>query len=153
MEQDNLIAVEGDTMILRGTDRLIPTEFSMPDVDSVTDDMNAPIDLEDEDAIDGTLLVPLRTLMDIDNIVSRHTPSAESLSHTPTVQHSSEQVRTKKAKEPYRRYTVSQMEQLFNYVIERGKNAEEVAISTGIKIRTAQHYIKKYNDDKERLYR
>jgi hypothetical protein len=35
-------------------------------------------------------------------------------------------------------------------VIEEGKTAKEAALMTGINIRTAQHYIKKYNDDEER---
>jgi transposase len=35
-------------------------------------------------------------------------------------------------------------------VIEQGKTAKDVALLTGINIRTAQHYIKKYNDDEER---
>jgi transposase len=39
---------------------------------------------------------------------------------------------------------------LFDYVIEQGKTAKDAALLTGINIRTAQHYIKKYNDDEER---
>jgi hypothetical protein len=35
-------------------------------------------------------------------------------------------------------------------VIEHGKTAKEPALLTGINIRTAQHYVKKYNDDDER---
>lgn len=35
-------------------------------------------------------------------------------------------------------------------MIEQGKTAKEAALLTGINIRTAQHYIKKYNDDEER---
>lgn len=42
------------------------------------------------------------------------------------------------------------MEKLFDLVIEEGKTAKEAALITGIIIRTAQHYIKKYNDDEER---
>jgi transposase len=36
-------------------------------------------------------------------------------------------------------------------VTEQGKTAKEAALLSGINIRTAQHYIKKYNDDEERL--
>jgi transposase len=39
---------------------------------------------------------------------------------------------------------------LFDYVIEQGKTAKDAFRLTGINIRTAQHYIKKYNDDEER---
>ena len=35
-------------------------------------------------------------------------------------------------------------------MIEEGKTAKEATLITGINIRTAQHYIKKYNDDDER---
>jgi transposase len=59
-------------------------------------------------------------------------------------------VRKRKTRGPYRRYTAYQIEQLFDYVIEQGKTAKEAALLTGINIRTAQHYIKKYNDDDER---
>jgi transposase len=35
-------------------------------------------------------------------------------------------------------------------VIEEGRSAKEAALITGIDSRTAQHYIKKYNDDEEK---
>lgn len=35
-------------------------------------------------------------------------------------------------------------------MIEEGKSAKDAALITGINIRTAQHYIKKYNDDEEK---
>ena len=35
-------------------------------------------------------------------------------------------------------------------MIEQGKTANDAALLTGINIRTAQHYIRKYNDDEER---
>ena len=35
-------------------------------------------------------------------------------------------------------------------MIEKGKTAKEAALLTGINIRTAQHYIKRYNNDGER---
>ena len=35
-------------------------------------------------------------------------------------------------------------------MIEQGKTAKEAALLTGINIRTAQYYIKTYNDDDER---
>ena len=36
-------------------------------------------------------------------------------------------------------------------MIEEGKSAKDAALITDINIRTAQHYIKKYNDDKEKM--
>jgi transposase len=35
-------------------------------------------------------------------------------------------------------------------VIEEGKSAKDAALITGINIRTAQHYVKKYNDDENK---
>ena len=35
-------------------------------------------------------------------------------------------------------------------MIEEGKTAKEATLITGINVRTAQHYVKKYNDDEER---
>ena len=36
-------------------------------------------------------------------------------------------------------------------MIEEGKSAKDAALITGINIRTAQHYIKKYKDDEEKM--
>jgi transposase len=109
------------------------------------------MDIEEEDAVADAVLVPLRILMDIDTTVGpRQVPSAEAASPTVVAESSAEKVRTRKPRGPYRRYTVHQIEQLFDYVIEQGKTAKDAALLTGINIRTAQHYIKKYNDDEER---
>jgi len=50
----------------------------------------------------------------------------------------------------YRRYNDDQIEKLFDLVIEEGRTAKEAALITGFNIRTAQHYVKRYNDDEER---
>ena len=50
----------------------------------------------------------------------------------------------------YRRYNDDQIEKLFDLVIEEGKAAKEAELITGINIRTAQHYVKRYNEDEER---
>jgi transposase len=55
-----------------------------------------------------------------------------------------------KVRGTYRRYTRDQVEKLFDLVIEEGKTAKEAALINDINIRTAQHYIKKYNDDEEK---
>jgi hypothetical protein len=41
------------------------------------------------------------------------------------------------------------LKKLFDLVIEEGNTGKEATLITGINIRTAQHYIKKYNDDEE----
>ena len=50
----------------------------------------------------------------------------------------------------YRRYNDDQIEKLIDLVIEEGKTAKEAALITGINIRTAQHYVKRNNEDEER---
>lgn len=55
-----------------------------------------------------------------------------------------------KTRGSYRRYTPYQIEKLFDLVIEEGKTAKEAALITGINVRTAQNYIKMYNNDEER---
>jgi hypothetical protein len=50
---------------------------------------------------------------------------------------------------PYRRYTEDQVEKLYD-LVEEGKAAKEAGLITGINIRTAQHYIKRYTDYEER---
>ncbi|KAI9500471.1 hypothetical protein BX070DRAFT_230140, partial [Coemansia spiralis] len=51
-----------------------------------------------------------------------------------------------KARGAYRRYTSQQIERLFDLVIEEGRSAKEVALMTGINVRTAQNYVKIYRD-------
>src|SRR6202035_1836636 len=122
--------------------------FNMPDVETVMEEVSQPMDIEEEDAFAEAVLVPLRTLMDIDTTVEpQQVPSAAP---TVVVESSAEKVRTRKPRGPYRRYTAHRNEQLFDYVIEQGKTAKDAALLTEINIRTAQHYIKKYNNDEER---
>jgi transposase len=97
--------------------------------------------------------VPLRTFMDIDladtndrGIYKRTGSLGNNL-----LQESEPTTLTKsKARGSYRKYTVDQVEKLIDLVIEEGKTAKEAALITGINIRTAQHYVKQYNDDEER---
>ena len=107
-----------------------------------------PMDMEEEDVFDDAVLVPLRTLMDIDTVVVPQ--QVLSVAPAVVVKTSAERVCARKPRGPYRRYTAHQIEQLFDYVIEQGKTAKDAAILTGINIRTAKHYIRKYNDDEER---
>ena len=150
MEHNNIAFIEGENMILCEADHSASTEFNIQNVETVMEKVSQPMDIEEEDAIEDTFLVPLRTLMDIDIVVPQHTPSAETASPIAIVKASTEKLRTRKPRGPYRRYTGHQIEQLFDYVIEQGKTAKEAALLTGINTRTAQHYIKTYNDDDER---
>ena len=97
-------------------------------------------------------LFRMRTLMDIDPpepingkgvLISKETHSEVCFS-------SSGGKTKRKIRGPYRRYTLAQIEKLFDLVIEEGKTAKEAALLTGINVRTAQNYIKKYNDDEEK---
>ena len=49
-----------------------------------------------------------------------------------------------------RRCNFDQIEKLVDLVIEEGKTSKVAALITGINVGTAQHYVKKYNDDEER---
>jgi transposase len=148
MEHNNIASIEGENMILCDTDNSASTEFNMPEVETLMEEVSQPMDMEEEDAFDDAVLVPLRTLMDIDTtVVPQRVPSAAP---AVVVETSAERVRARKPRGPYRRYTAHQIEQLFDYVIEQGKTAKDAALLTGINIRTAQHYIRKYNDDEER---
>ena len=50
----------------------------------------------------------------------------------------------------YRLYNFDRVEKLVDLVIEQATTAKEAALMTGINIKTAQHYVKKYNDDEEK---
>src|ERR1700719_819474 len=134
MEHNNIVTIEDENMILGEIFSSASIELDMPDVETFMEEVDSsqPMDMQEEDTFNDTCLVPLRTLMDIDTIVTRHIPPTGAVSLTPTAE------------------SAHQIEQLFDYVIEQGKTAKEGALLTGINIRTAQHYIKKYNDDEER---
>jgi hypothetical protein len=119
----------------------------MQNVKTLMDEVSQPMATQEEDAIGDSFLVPLRTLMDIDTTVEpQQIPSAPP---TVAIESYAEKIRIRKPRGSYRRYTAHQIEQLFECVIEQVKTAKDAAILTGINIRTAQHYIKKYNDDEE----
>ncbi|PHZ11630.1 uncharacterized protein RHIMIDRAFT_297506 [Rhizopus microsporus ATCC 52813] len=50
----------------------------------------------------------------------------------------------------YRKYTVEQIEKLFDLIIEEGFATKDAALVTGINIRTAQDYVKTYNNDSQK---
>ena len=62
---------------------------------------------------DDTILVPLRTLMDVDMVGPDHTLSTETALPIAIVESSTEKHQSRKVRGPYRRYT-GQIEQLFD---------------------------------------
>src|ERR1700726_3255953 len=147
MEHNNFASIEGENMILCDADNSASTEFNMPDVETMMEEVSQPMDMEEENAIHRAVLEPLRTLMDIDTtVVLRQMPSAEATSPRVVVESSAERVRTRIPRRPYRRYTAHQIERLFYYVIEQGNTAKDAALLTGTNVSTAKNYIKKYND-------
>ena len=152
MEHNNIVIIEDKNMISGDICSSVCIEFDMPDVEIFTDevDLSQPMYVQEEDTTNDTCLVPLRALMDIDDMATQHVPPTKTGSLTVTSGSPKEKVRERKTRGPYRRYTAHQIEQLFDYVIEQGKTAKDAALLTGINIRTAQNYIKGYNDDEER---
>ena len=152
MEHNNIVAIEDENMSQGETCNSASIDFDMTDADSFMEEVmsSKPMDTQAEDAVINTSLVPLRTLMDIDAVVMPHIPPPETPPFIITRDASKEQVRKRKPRGSYRRYTAHQIEQLFDYVIEQGKTAKDAALLTEINIRTAQHYIKRYNNDEER---
>ena len=66
-------------------------------------DVSQPTDMQEEGAVIYTCLVPLRTLMDIDIVVSRHMPPTEVVTLTVTSKTSKEKLPQREARGPYRR--------------------------------------------------
>ncbi|KAG1449815.1 hypothetical protein G6F56_008533 [Rhizopus delemar] len=55
-----------------------------------------------------------------------------------------------KTRGSYRKYTPKQSEKLFDLIIEEGFTTKVAALATGINVRTAQNYVKTYNNDPDR---
>ncbi|KAM3578741.1 hypothetical protein VKS41_008760 [Umbelopsis sp. WA50703] len=118
-------------------------------MEATIEEVSQPIDIDDEDASTEAAMVLLRILMDIDTSVElQQVPSVAA--PTEPYESSTKKERARKPREPYRQYTAHQIEQVFNSVIEQGKTAKDAAFLAGINIRTAQHYVKKCNNDEER---
>jgi hypothetical protein len=64
-EHNNTASIEDENMIY-DADHSTSKEFNMIDVEAVMEEVCQPMDIEEEDAIAEAVLVPLRTLMDID---------------------------------------------------------------------------------------
>jgi hypothetical protein len=67
-----------DNNIMASEDENIDVETS----DEV--DVSQPMDMQEEGAVIDTCRAPMRTLMDIDTVVSRHMPATEAVSLTVT---------------------------------------------------------------------
>ncbi|CEG76770.1 hypothetical protein RMATCC62417_11625 [Rhizopus microsporus] len=55
-----------------------------------------------------------------------------------------------KTRDSYRKYTVEQIEKLFDLIIEEGFITKDAALVIGINIRTTQNYVKTYNNDPQK---
>ena len=100
MEYNNIAPIEGENMILCEVENSTSTEFNMPNLENLTEEVSQPMDIEEEDAAADTVLVPLRILMDIDTtVVPQQVPSAVP---AVIVETSAERVRTRKFRGPYR---------------------------------------------------
>src|ERR1700694_5632895 len=94
MEHNNIAPIEGENMSLCEVEYSTSTEFNMPNLESLMEEVSQPMDIEEEDAVADTVLVPLRILMDIDTtVVPRQVPSAEAASYTVVVESSAEMLR------------------------------------------------------------
>ena len=96
---------------------------------------------------------PHSTFTDTDPLVSNDEGNADNLGSlvgNASLTKDTIGKRKLKPRGSYRRYNDDQIEKLFDLVIEEGKTAKEAALITGINIRTAQHYVKRYNEDEER---
>ena len=82
MEHNSTASIEDEKMILCDADNSSSAEFNMPDVETMIEEISQPMDMEEEDSIYDTILVPLmRTLMDNDTtIVPQQVPLAEAAS-------------------------------------------------------------------------
>jgi hypothetical protein len=96
MEHNNIAPIEGENMVLCEDENFTSTEFNMPNLENLTEEVSQPMDIEEEDAVAEAVLVPFRILMDIDTTVGpRHVPSAEADSPTVVAESSAEKVRTR----------------------------------------------------------
>ena len=150
METSYFATVGGKTLVSK-KENFMSMEYDMMDADSLHYYSVQDAEMQTEPEHESSCLLPLRRFMDADSLAtadecvndSFFTPPSKSVGAS---RNSSKQ----KSRGPYRRYTAYQVEKLFYLVIEEGMTAKAATLQTGINIRTAQHYVKKYNDDEER---
>jgi hypothetical protein len=73
MENNNITFIEGENMTLCEADT--STESTMQNEDTMMEKSSQPMDIEEEGGNDDTILVPLRTLMDVDMVGPDHSLS------------------------------------------------------------------------------
>ena len=149
-----LLLVKNKKMLISVRDDSSSIDFDMVDFENFNEltDSYEDADMEVENERMATYFLAVRTLTAVDNLAITGENIAEnhaSIWHQPQVE-VPQKVRPVKPRGPCKRYTAHQIGKLYDIVIEEGKTAKEAALVTGINIRTAQHYIKKYNDDEER---
>jgi hypothetical protein len=62
MEHSNIASIAGEKMMLRDTNNTARTQFTMPEVENLMEEVSQPMDMEEEDAFHDDVLVSLRTL-------------------------------------------------------------------------------------------
>lgn len=143
-DQDMLLSLE-DTPVSIDVDMLETGEIDEPLHPS-------PVMNKVEDEIAKPFLLALRTFMDVESAVSTSEEVQTvtlSLYNDQFMEQYPKVLKPSKARGSYRRYTTGQIEKLFDLVIEEGNTAKEAALITGVNIRTAQHYVKRNNDNIE----
>ena len=109
MENSKIAFVEGENMTLCETDNSTSTESTMQNEETMMEKPSQPMDIEEEVGNDDDILVPLRTLMDIDMVGPDHTLSTETASPIAFVESSTERHQSRKVRGPYRRYSASRV--------------------------------------------
>ncbi|KAI7857340.1 hypothetical protein BDC45DRAFT_578762 [Circinella umbellata] len=66
------------------------------------------------------------------------------------IKSTAESTAAKSTRGTYRSYTLLQVQELLDLVIEEGVSARQAGLAVGIVMRTAQHYVKTYRDDEEK---
>ena len=100
--EHNIVAIEDENMILCETDNSASIEFDMQDAQTFIDDDTQPMYMQEEDRINDTCVVPLRTLMDIDTVVTSQSPTTGTFSLTEISETSEEKVCKRKKRGSYR---------------------------------------------------
>jgi hypothetical protein len=67
--ENTLTSIEGENIILHDTDNIASTKVTIPQVETLMEEVCPPMSMEEEDYSNDAILAPLRTLMDIDTVV------------------------------------------------------------------------------------
>jgi hypothetical protein len=69
MEHSKIASIGDKNITLGHNDKTSSAEFSMPQVEVLIEEICQPMDMDEEEVFDDAVLVPLRTLTDIDTVV------------------------------------------------------------------------------------